>query len=127
MTYERKRETYKTWQAVEAGIMEDVRRHTFANEQIAIIQANSTDAIETGVRLIYPVLACITPPLSFDDFISLPGADADQLIRLALAVNPSWDNAGITEKKSANNPPSGINESPKMSKTAKKRHSYQPK
>ena len=124
MTYERKKKTYAHWTAIEAGIIEDTRRHVWANQQIKVITENTPDEIETGVRLLYPLMACISPVVTWDEFIALPSAISDELARAAVAVNPNWDTTGMLTEEKKSNQPDGTKNSPKPSAQVKRpRHS----
>lgn len=125
--YERKTETFEIWTAIVAGVIEDTRRVIFAQEQIKIINEAKLDPAEMGVRLMYPLMACVTPLITWEEFISLPPRVVDGIARAVVAVNPEWDVTGeLTEKKSEAKPNDGTKSLQMTTAPAKKRrHSPQ--
>ena len=71
----------------------------------------------------YPLMACVTPPVAWEEFISLPARVVDGLARAVVAVNPEWDVTGeLTEKKSEAKPNDGTKSLLTTTAPAKKRH-----
>lgn len=109
-TDNRPRAKYEKWSVVNAGIIEYQRWLRYSKEAQAVIDALG-DAVtpeDQQVAYLYPALACVYPPVSLADFVSMSPEDAYKLYELAITQNPQWDFASVMdEKKRLDNQPNG--------------------